>query len=44
MKLKELAAKGSDISSYCPPAIAGRLRQRLPVTAQTRGEVADVGL
>lgn len=43
-KLKELAAQGRDISRYCPPEIAGRLRQRLPVAAHARGEVADVGL
>jgi pantetheine-phosphate adenylyltransferase len=43
-KLKELATQGLDISRYCPPEIAGRLRQRLTVAAQARREVVHAGL
>jgi pantetheine-phosphate adenylyltransferase len=32
-KLKQLAARGMDVSRYCPPAIAAKLKQRLSIPA-----------
>jgi len=41
-KLKELAARGLDVSRYCPHEIAARLRERVLVAAEPRMEAAHV--
>jgi pantetheine-phosphate adenylyltransferase len=34
-RLKELAARGADLSAYCPPEVAAVLRRRLPCVGST---------
>jgi pantetheine-phosphate adenylyltransferase len=41
-KLKELVIQGMDISRYCPPEIAARLRERVKATALPKSEAAHV--
>lgn len=41
-RLKELAVHGMDISKFCPPEVAVRLRERVKVDALLRSEAAHV--
>lgn len=41
-RLKELAIQGMEISRYCPPEIAERLRERLKAAAPPKSEAAHV--
>jgi pantetheine-phosphate adenylyltransferase len=41
-RLKELAIQGMEISRYCPPEIAARLRERVKATALPKSEAPHV--
>jgi pantetheine-phosphate adenylyltransferase len=41
-RLKELAAQGLDVSRYCPPEVAARLRERVKVGAAPRSAAVHV--